>query len=143
MISRSTSNVGKSNQKKTSSSTEVPKLNLGLDVTSRSQLPGFGGHRPSRLEEDELSAEFLPAHNTSNLRPELGNVTQAELAISVPSLGDDTLMVNDESDTFEMEKTDFVRANMKISPKKILNSGRASAASSIVTAKHRAGAVPK
>ena len=145
MMSRSTSNAGKSNQKKTSSTAEVPKLNLGLDVTSRSQLPGFGGQRPSRLEEDELSAEFLPTHNTSNLRPELGNVTQAELAISVPSLGDDTLMVNDESDTFEMEKseTDFVRANMKISPKKILNSGRASAASSIVTAKHRAGSVPK
>ena len=142
MMSRSTSNVGKSNQKKTSS--EVPKLNLGLDVTSRSQLPGYGGQRPSRLEEDELSAEFLPSHNTSNLRPELGNVTQAELAISVPTLGDDTLVVNDESDTFEMEKsTDFVRANMKISPKKIPNSGRASAASSIVTAKHRAGAVPK
>ena len=142
MMSRSTSNVGKSNQKKTSS--EVPKLNLGLDVTSRSQLPGFGGQRPSRLEEDELSAEFLPSHDTSNMRPELGNVTQAELAISVPTLGDDTLMVNDESDTFEMEKsTDFVRANMKISPKKVLNSGRASAASSIVTAKHRAGAVPK
>ena len=142
-MSRSTSNVGKSNQKKTSSS-EVPKLNLGLDVTSRSQLPGFGGQRPRRLEDDELSAEFLPSHNTSNLRPELGNVTQAELAISVPTLGDDTLMVNDESDTFEMEKsTDFVRANMKVSPKKTLNSGRASAASSIVTAKHRAGAVPK
>ena len=142
MMSRSTSNVGKSTQKKLSS--EVPKLNLALDLTSRSQLPGFGGQRPSRLEDDELSAEFLPTHNISNLRPTLGNVTQAELAISPPTLGDDTIInINDESDTFEMEKTtDFVRANMKISPKKI-NSGRTSAASTVITAKHRTGSVPK
>ena len=142
MMSRSTSHVGKSTQKKTAS--EVPKLNLALDVTSRSQLPGFGGQRPRRLEDDELSAEFLPSHNTSNMRPTLGNVTQAELAINVPSLGDDTIInLNDESDTFEMEKSnDFVRANMKISPKKI-NSGRTSAASTVITAKHRTGSVPK
>ena len=143
-MSRSTSNIGKAVPKQMSSS-EVPKLNLALDVTSRSQLPGFGGgQRPSRLEEDELSAEFLPSHNTSNMRPELGNLTQAELAINVPTLGDDTLVVNDETDTFEMEKsTDFVRANMKVSPKKIMNSGRTSAASTVITAKHRAGSVPK
>ena len=143
MMSRSASNVGKSTQKKKTSS-EVPKLNLALDLTSRSQLPGFGGQRPSRLEDNELSAEFLPTHNISNLRPTLGNVTQAELAISPPTLGDDTIInIHDESDTFEMEKTtDFVRANMKISPKKI-NSGRTSAASTVITAKHRTGSVPK
>ena len=40
----------------------VPQLSLGLDVTTRSDLP-------SRARvEDELSAEFLPAHDTAALR---------------------------------------------------------------------------
>ena len=131
-ISRSTSNINKSQQK----TSEVPKLNLALNVTSRSQPQDIRG----------LSAEFLPAHNTSALRPKLGNDTQAELAIPTPSptIPDHTITLNDESDTFEVDRsTDFVRANMRVSPKKILNSGRTSVTSTVVTAKHRAGSVPK
>merc|ERR1712227_36384 len=83
--------------------TEVPKLNLALDITSQSNLPEFGGMKPTRLD-DELSAEFLPAHNTSAFKPNLGNETQNELVLSIPTLGDDTDIVN-ETDTFDIEKT--------------------------------------
>ena len=136
-LSRSTSNINKVVRK-----TEVPKLNLALDITSQSNLPEFGGMKPTRLE-DELSAEFLPAHNTSAFKPNLGNETQNELVLSIPTLGDDTDIVN-ETDTFDIEKTtDFIKANLKISPKKNLISGRQSAASSIISAKHKTGSVPK
>ena len=136
-LSRSTSNINKVVKK-----TEVPKLNLALDITSQSNLPDFGGMKPTRLE-DELSAEFLPTHNTSAFRPNLRNETQNELVLSIPTLGDDTDIAN-ETDTFDIEKTtDFIKANLKISPKKIQNTGRQSAASSIISAKHKTGSVPK
>ena len=65
------------------------------------------------------------------------------MALAVPTLGDETSYI-DDGDTFDMEKTtDFVKANMKISPKKILNTGRNSAASSVGSVKHKAGSVPK
>ena len=116
----------------------VPQLSLGLDVTTRSDLP-------SRARvEDELSAEFLPAHDTAALRPALGEDTQAELVLAMATLGDDTIAPGEEGDTFDTEQsTDFVKANMRVVPKKILSSGRSSAASTIVSAKHKAGSVPK
>ena len=120
---------------------EVPKLNLALDVTAQSE---FEGSKPSRIE-DEFSSEFLPVHNVSAFRPTIGNDTQHELVLSVPTLGDDTVAAND-SNTFDMDKvTDFVKANMKISPKKLVPSGRSSVASNVsqMTAKHKAGSVPK
>ena len=116
----------------------VPQLSLGLDVTTRSNLP-------SRARvEDELSAEFLPAHDTAALRPALGEDTQAELVLAMATLGEDTIAPGEEADTFDTEQsTDFVKANMRVVPKKILSSGRSSAASTIVSAKHKAGSVPK
>ena len=123
----------------------IPKLNLGLDISSQSEIKEHSQRQNIEREDDELSAEFLPPHNVSEFRTVLGNETQNELVLSVPTVGDDTEMVNDESDTFEMveKSTDFVKANMRISPKKLLPSGRNSAASSIISAKHRAGSVPK
>ena len=116
----------------------VPQLSLGLDVTTRSDLP-----IRARVE-DELSAEFLPAHDTAALRPALGEDTQAELVLAMATLGDDTIAPGEEGDTFDTEQsTDFVKANMRVVPKKILSSGRNSAASTIVSAKHKAGSVPK
>ena len=135
VVTKSTKNVKRAGS--------IPKLNLALDVSSQSE---FGAsQRQNQREDDELSAEFLPTHNVSEFRTVLGNETQNELVLSVPTVGDDTELVNDESDTFDMveKSTDFVKANMKIYPKKLLPSGRNSAASSIISVKHRAGSVPK
>ena len=123
----------------------ISKLNLALDLSSQSSELDHR-IRDNNRQEDELSSEFLPRHDVSSMRPTLGNDTQAELVLSVPTLGDDTELGHDEdADTFDAEKTtDFVRANMRISPKKLQPvSGRNSAASSVMSVKHRAGAVPR
>lgn len=129
---------------------EVPKLNLNLNLntSTQSSLPDIGPGKHNRTLDD-ISAEFLPSRNHAmkGFVPNIGDETQNELAFCAPTLGDDTTNL-DEDDTFDMnEKTqesiNFIQANMNIDiPKKNLNTGRSSSASSIAP-KHRTGSVPK
>ena len=97
--------------------------------------------RPTSLSR---SSDRPAAPGPAALRPALGEDTQAELVLAMATLGEDTIAPGEEADTFDTEQsTDFVKANMRVVPKKILSSGRSSAASTIVSAKHKAGSVPK
>ena len=126
----------------------MPRLELSV-TQSEYRQEGRGGRggregrpRPSKREE-ELSAEFLPVHNTASLRPVLSDQTQSELVLSVPTMDDDTKDLP-EDDTFDMERsTDFVRANMKMASKRSGQSGRISGAGSVESVRHKAGSVPR
>ena len=98
----------------TTARSEVPRLELSL-AQSEYRQGGRGGKRRQSKREEELSAEFLPVHNTASLRPVLSDQTQSELVLSVPSVEDETLLATaEEEDTFDMNRTtDFVKANMK------------------------------
>ena len=134
----------------------MPRLELSV-TQSEYRQEGRGGRggregrpRPSKREE-ELSAEFLPVHNTASLRPVLSDQTQSELVLSVPSVEDETLLATaEEDDTFDMNRTtDFVKANMKAVGSGAVGgrTGRSSAVSnagsvgSVVP--HKAGSVPR
>ena len=127
---------------------DVPRLQL--DLSRESDQQGRGVRRGRREEElsaggrrreEELSAEFLPTHDTRGLRPVLSDQTQSELVLSVPTMEDETGDMA-EDDTFDMERsTDFVKANMKVVSK--ARSGRSSAVSSVSSARHKAGSVPR
>ena len=126
----------------------VPKLNLDFNSSNQSSLPNIGKVNHSKTEDD-LSAEFLPSRNYAmkGLIPNIGDETQNELAFSAPTFGDETTNL-DEDDTFDLnektvESVNFIKANMNIDvPKKDINTGRSSVASSIAP-KHKTGSVPK
>jgi len=127
---------------------EVPNLNLDLNNSSQSSLPDIAKVRNSRTEDD-ISAEFLPTknHAMKNFVPNLGDDTQNELAFCAPTMGDDTINLN-EDDTFDMndktnESINFVKANMNLDiHKKDPATGRSSSASTLAP-KHKTGSVPK
>ena len=117
---------------------EVPRLEL--DISRESDCREVRARQNKR--EEELSAEFLPVHDTASLRPVLSDQTQTELVLSVPTLDDDTKDLQ-EDDTFDMERSrDFVRANMKM-VSKTSQSGRVSAVSGCESVRHKAGSVPR
>ena len=137
----------------TTARSEVPRLELSV-AQSEYRQEGRGRSRPSKREE-ELSAEFLPVHNTASLRPVLSDQTQSELVLAVPSMEDDTLLgtagEGEDDDTFDMNlrTTDFVKANMKaVGSKAGTRTGRSSAVSNAgsvgsVGVPHKAGSVPR
>ena len=134
---------------------EVPRLELSVAQSEYRQegrrgRGGRGGRLRQSRREEELSAEFLPVHNTASLRPVLSDQTQSELVLSVPSVEDETLLATaEEDDTFDMNRTtDFVKANMKAVGSGVGGrTGRSSAVSnagsvgSVVP--HKAGSVPR
>ena len=61
----------------------VPRLEL--DLSRDSEYRQERGVRPSKRDE-ELSAEFLPTHDTASLRPVLSDQTQSELVLAVPTM---------------------------------------------------------
>ena len=139
----------------TTARSEVPRLELSV-AQSEYRQEGRRRPRPSKREE-ELSAEFLPVHNTASLRPVLSDQTQSELLLPVPSVEDETLLGTageEEDDTFDMNlrPTDFVKANMKVVAGRAgTRTGRSSAVSnagSLASAgsagvPHKAGSVPR
>ena len=138
----------------TTARSEVPRLELSLAQSEYRQegRGGRGGKRRQSKREEELSAEFLPVHNTASLRPVLSDQTQSELVLSVPSVEDETLPATaEEEDTFDMNRTtDFVKANMKaVGGGAGARTGRSSAVSnagsvgSSVPVPHKAGSVPR
>ena len=128
---------------------EVPRLELSV-AQSEYRQEDRGRSRPSKREE-ELSAEFLPVHNTASLRPVLSDQTQSELVLAVPSMEDETLLGTageEDDDTFDMNHrtTDFVKANMKVVGGRAgTRTGRNSAVSNAgsVGVPHKAGSVPR
>ena len=131
---------------------EVPRLELSV-ARSEYRQEGRGDARDGggrKKREEEMSAEFLPVHNTSSLRPVLSDQTQSELVLAVPSMEDETLQVTtEEDDTFDMNirPTDFVKANMKVvgggAGTRTGRSSAVSSAGSVAGVPHKAGSVPR